>query len=499
MYFDEVILSSDILRKLNNSPVENSLKDLRRNGVTLWATPLSIYLSGSKIATSHKPIISILPEPPSVFLEGHNNEMEILLRLAKFYKIKYIMSNKEYSTSKTGVAVITLEKGVDFLKNFLKPIPFVDLRKQFQYVSEGIWTGLSKIFSESRFVQGTEVKEFEESFAQYLGVKNVIAVNNGTSALLLIFLALGIGSGDEVITVSHTFVATVEAISILGARPVMIDIDPEFYTLNPKQIADKITSKTRAIVPVHIYGQPADMDPIIEISEKYSIPVIEDACQAHGAEYYSSILGRWLKVGTIGKASAFSFYPGKNLGTYGEGGAVVTNDDELAEKMRAIRDHGSFKKYYHEFIGLNLRLPNIQGLFLCEKLNYLDQWNDQRRKLAQRYSELLSDLSSLISLPKQAPYSKHVYHLYTILTEHRDSLRMFLKENGINTGIHYPVPVHLQKAFKYLGIKEGELPVTENVAKTTLSLPIYPGMPFEDVEFVSEKIHEFFMRRFEYA
>jgi len=223
--------------------------------------------------------------------------------------------------------------------------------------------------------------------------------------------------------------------------------------------------------------------------------VIEDACQAHGAEYYSTRLGRWVKVGAIGKASAFSFYPGKNLGTYGEGGAVATNDSELAEKMRAIRDHGSFKKYYHEYIGLNLRMPNIQGLFLHEKLNYLDEWNEQRIKLAQRYNELLSDLSGLLTLPKQAPYSKHVYHLYTILTDDRDSLRSFLNQNGINTGIHYPVPVHLQRAFKYLGIKEGELPVTEHVAKTTLSLPIYPGMRFEEVEFVSKKIHEFFKRR----
>ncbi len=495
MRFDEVILSSDVIRKLDEFNTRQLLLDMHSRGITLWVVPLSIYLSEVKISEDLKPLISVLPAPPSLFFDGRKKEMDILLEVANFYNIKYVLSDRDHPTVEGDIEVITPDEGRDLLRDNPVSIPFVDLRKQLPYVSGSIWTGLSKIFSESRFVQGKEVKEFEDLFAEYLGVRNVVAVNNGTSALLLILMALGIGENDEVITVSHTFVATVEVISLLGARPVFVDIDQDFYTLAPDNLEAKITERTKAIIPVHIYGQVADMDSILEISEKYGIPVIEDACQAHGAEYYSKRLGKWVKAGAMGKASAFSFYPGKNLGTYGEGGAVATNDDKLAEKMRAIRDHGSFKKYYHEFIGLNLRMPNIQGLFLKVKLNYLDEWNKQRRIIAQRYNELLNDLSGLVTIPQQAPYSRHVYHLYAILINEREALRSFLNENGINTGIHYPVPVHLQRGFEYLGVKEGELPITEKVAKTTLSLPVYPGMRLEDVEFVSEKIHEFFKRR----
>jgi dTDP-4-amino-4,6-dideoxygalactose transaminase len=361
-------------------------------------------------------------------------------------------------------------------------IPFVDLRSLHECIAEELREVFDRVLSNSSFVLGPEVLRFEQEFAAYVGAKHCIAMNTGTAALHLALAALNIGSGDEVITVAHTFIATAEAISAVGARPIFIDIDPISYTMDPALLEDAITSKTRAIIPVDLYGQVADIDPILEIANRHGIPVIEDACQAHGALYN----GR--KAGSFGVAGCFSFYPGKNLGACGEGGAVTTNDDELAYRIRLWRDHGSSKRYEHVFPGLNMRMEGIQGGILSVKLKYLDQWNDQRRTAAAAYDAALSD--STFETPTEMVYNHHVYHLYVIQSDNRDAIRERLAEAGIETGLHYPTPLHLQEAYRSLGYNLGDFPVTERVKSRILSLPIYPGIPAEAVEQVAAELKE---------
>ncbi|AIY90176.1 hypothetical protein GACE_1132 [Geoglobus acetivorans] len=293
--------------------------------------------------------------------------------------------------------------------------------------------------------------------------------------------ALGIGPGDEVITVSHTFISTVDAIVRNSARPVFVDIGPETYTIDVPQIEKAITDRTKAILPVHIYGHPANIDPIIEIAEEYGLYVIEDASQAHGAEYK----GR--KVGSIGHVACFSFYPTKNLGAYGDAGAIVTNDDELAEKLRMMRNYGSSKKYYHEFIGVNSRLDEIQAAILRVKLRHLDEWNERRRKIAEMYNELLEN--SDVITPVEKEWAKHVYHLYVIRHKDRDKLQQYLLENGIKTQIHYPVPVHLQKAYLDLGIRV-KLPVTERISREVLSLPMFTHLTYYEIKNIAKVMRD---------
>jgi dTDP-4-amino-4,6-dideoxygalactose transaminase len=354
-------------------------------------------------------------------------------------------------------------------------IPFLDLKAQHRALKAELMEAASRVIDSCQFALGNEVAAFEEEFAAHSGAKFAAGVNTGTSALHLALVAAGIGAGDEVITVSHTFMATVSSIRYAGAKPVFVDVDPVSYTMDPKLIEAAITSHTKAILPVHLYGQPADLDPILAIAKKHNLVVIEDACQAHGAEYK----GR--RVGGIGHMAAFSFYPGKNLGACGEGGALVTNDPEYIKKVRMLRDWGQEKRYHHVFEGFNYRMDNIQGAFLRIKLKHLPAWTEARRAHAALYGQLFE--GSAVRTPKEMPYAKHVYHLYSLSAGNRDALHKILGDKGIATGFHYPVPVHLQPCFEFLGYKKGQLPHTEKAAAEQISLPMF-------AELTDEQIHE---------
>jgi len=361
-------------------------------------------------------------------------------------------------------------------------VKFVDLAAQHKFLETELKETFNRVLSNCSFVLGPEVDKFEKAFAAYCGATQCVAVTNGTAALQLVLQALGVGSGDEVITVAHTFIATAEAINATGARPVFIDIDAVSYTMDPSKLEAAITRRTKAIIPVHLYGQPADMDTINAIASKHKIPVIEDSCQAHGSSYN----GR--RAGSLGTAACFSFYPSKNLGACGEGGAITTSDAELAKKIRMLRDHGSVKKYEHEFPAYNMRLEGLQGGVLAVKLPHLDGWNKNRRGLAARYNELFA--GSKVVTPKEMPYARHVYHLYVVVVEDREALKNALNEQGIETGLHYPIPLHLQKAYEDLGYKKGDFPVSEHVASHLLSIPMYAELPIEHVEHVAKTVRE---------
>ncbi len=362
-------------------------------------------------------------------------------------------------------------------------IPFVDLKTQYQNLKAEIDDAIQGVLSSSSFILGPAVANFEEAFAPYCEARYCIAVNSGTSALHLALLAAGIGQDDEVITVPYTFVATVAAIEYSGARPVLVDIDPKTYTMDPAKVEAAITPRTRAIVPVHLYGHPADLDPIATIARKYGLKLIEDACQAHGARYK----GR--RVGSIGDLAAFSFYPGKNLGAYGEGGAVTTNSAEHAEKIRLLRDWGAPKRYHHALKGYNYRMDGIQGAILGVKLRYLDEWTEIRRRHAARYSELLS--GTHVATPETAPWAEHVFHIYALRATDRAELHQALIEQGIQAGMHYPICVHEQEGYRNLGYKRGDFPIAESVAREELSLPIYPELTGEQLKHVTDAVLQF--------
>ncbi|MBU1136567.1 MAG: DegT/DnrJ/EryC1/StrS family aminotransferase [Nanoarchaeota archaeon] len=363
-------------------------------------------------------------------------------------------------------------------------IPFVDLKSQYKAIKEEIDSAIRSILENTAFILGEAVENFEKSFAEYCNKKFSIGLNSGTSALQLALIASGVKLGDEVITVPNTFIATAEAISMVGAKPVFVDIEPKTCTIDVSKIESAITEKTKAIIPVHLYGQPADMKPILEIAEKHNLIVIEDACQAHGAEYK----GKKLPISDIG---CFSFYPGKNLGAYGEAGAVVTDNPELAEKIKILRDHGQEKKYIHKIKGFNARIEGIQGAVLGVKLKYLEEWNEKRRKNAQLYNELLKDLNEII-IPHEAEYSKHIYHLYVIKAKNRDKLQEFLKQKGVSSGLHYPVPIHLQEAYSDLNYNKGDFPITESCVNEILSLPMFPELSEEQIKYIVDSIKEFY-------
>jgi dTDP-4-amino-4,6-dideoxygalactose transaminase len=358
-------------------------------------------------------------------------------------------------------------------------IPFVDLKAQYRAIQPQIKGAIDGVLDSGQFVLGAEVAEFEREFASYVGVSHAIGVNTGTSALHLSLLALGIGPGDEVITVPFTFVATVAAIGYTGATPVFVDIDPVSYTMDPSRLEDAITPRTRAIMPVHLYGQPADMGGIMEVAERYDLPVIEDACQAHGAEY----LGR--RAGSIGDLGCFSFYPGKNLGAYGEGGMITTWNAELARKVRLLRDWGAEQKYAHIVKGYNHRLDELQAAILRVKLRHLEGWTEARRALARGYGELLGEA---FGTPVEMPYARHVYHVYSVRVEDREAVRESLHDHGIQTGVHYPIPVHLQPAWADLAHRRGDFPVSERAADEVLSLPLYPELDDDAVTEVSGRL-----------
>jgi dTDP-4-amino-4,6-dideoxygalactose transaminase len=359
------------------------------------------------------------------------------------------------------------------------------------------------------FIGGPEVEGFEREFAQYCDTKQCVGVSSGTDALRFALTAAGIQSGDIVLTVPHTFIATTEAISQAGARPDFVDIDGRTFVMDPEKlrqyletwcVLDQVTGRyvhktlgkpITAVVPVHLYGQTADMDAILELAARYKMIVIEDACQAHGAEYFSKKQNRWLKAGSMGRAAAFSFYPGKNLGACGEGGAVTTNDAGLARKVAMLRDHGQSKKYYHDTEGYNGRLDSIQAGLLRVKLRHLPRWNEQRRQSARVYDELLAPMRGSVVLPYQSASSKSVYHLYVVRTPFRDELQKDLSEAGIGTGIHYPIPIHLQRAYASMGWNQGDFPESEEAANQILSLPMFAGLTMDQQKQVVETISQF--------
>lgn len=362
-------------------------------------------------------------------------------------------------------------------------IKFVDLKQQYSSIKEEVDSAVKNVIDSANFILGEHLRDFEREFAHYCNAKYSVGLNTGTSALHLALLANGIGKGDEVITAPNTFIATCEAISYTGAAPKLVDIDEQTYNMDPKKLEKSITPKTKAIIPVHLYGQPADMKVIMEIAEKNGIAVIEDACQAHGAEHCK----KRVPVSDIG---CFSFYPGKNLGAYGEGGAVVTNSVEFDEIIRAYRDHGQIKKHVHKYIGYNYRLEEIQAAILRVKLKHLDKWIEMRRKNARMYNELLEGCDAVT--PVEKDYNKHVYHLYVVKVKNRQKIIEHLNSKGIQTAIHYPVPIHLQEAYSNLGYKNGSFPIAEKCVDEILSLPMYPELKEEEISFVAQSIKNFF-------
>jgi len=362
-------------------------------------------------------------------------------------------------------------------------VPFLDLQAQHAPIRAEINAAMAEVIDQCSFAGGPFVTRLEEEFAAFCNAKYAIGVGNGTDALWLSLLALGVGHGDEVITVPNTFMATAEAISYTGAKPVLVDVDAQTHTMDPSLIEAAITPRTKAIIPVHLYGQTADMDPILAIARKHNLPVIEDACQAHGAEYK----GR--KAGTLGVTGCFSFYPGKNLGALGEAGAVTTEDPELYQKIKTLREHGQPKKYVHSMIGWNARMDGIQAAALSVKLKHLARWNTQRRSHARQYDQLLSGLEGVV-LPVEASYARHVYHLYPILVPNRDTVLKLMGEQGVACGIHYPVPVHLQEAYRQLQLGPGSFPVSERSAQSELSLPMYPELTQAQIEYVAATLRQ---------
>jgi dTDP-4-amino-4,6-dideoxygalactose transaminase len=352
-------------------------------------------------------------------------------------------------------------------------VPYLDLKAQYASIKPEIDAAIARVLDSCQFVLGSEVAGFEQDFATYCGAAECIALNSGTSALHLALLAAGVGPGDEVITVPFTFVASVAAVCYCGARPVLVDIDPRSFTMDPAAVEAAITPRTKAILPVHLYGQSADMDPLMDVARRHGLVVIEDAAQAHGARYK----GR--PVGSIGQMGCFSFYPGKNLGAYGEGGAVTTSNAEYASTIRMLRDWGQDRKYHHLLRGFNYRMEGFQGAILRAKLRHLERWTEARRGVVNLYNELLAD--SGVETPTEMPWGRHVYHVYTLRTHDRDGLQASLQAEGIQTGIHYPVPVHLQPAYADLGYGRGAFPHAEAAAEQVLSLPLYTELSSQAV------------------
>jgi len=363
-------------------------------------------------------------------------------------------------------------------------VPFLDLKAQYRSIKEEIDSAMQAVVEQTAFAGGPFVARFEEAFAKFCGCSYAVGTGSGTDALWMALIASEVGPGDEVITVPDTFIATAEAISFCGAKPVFVDVMESTCNLDPEKLEGAITEQTKAVIPVHLFGQPADMDPILEIARRHGLLVIEDACQAHGAQYKGKM------AGSIGDAGCFSFYPGKNLGAYGEAGAVVTNSEALAEKMRMFRDHGQARKYEHAMVGWNARMDGLQGAVLSVKLSHLEDWNNARRQNACLYSELLQGVQGIV-LPTEADYARHVYHIYAIRVKDRDKLIAQLAEQGISCGIHYPVPVHLQKAYQDLGLGEGSFPVVERCATEFISLPMFPELTVEQISYVADEIKGF--------
>lgn len=429
----------------------------------------------------------------SVLLDFEDN---IQIESAFQFNLNAIITRNKKDYLNSRVPAFTPE---EFLADYsskpeTKSVSFLDLKAQLKDVYNDIDDEITGIISNTSFVLGKSVSNFESEFAEAHNAKYCFGVSTGTAGNHLVLWALGIGPGDEVIIPANTFIATAWGATLCGATPVFVDCHTESYNLDPSKVEAAITSKTKVIVAVHLYGQPAEMDSLNLIANRHKLFLVEDCAQAHISTYK----GR--AVGSLASASSFSFYPGKNLGAYGEGGAVMTDNDELAKKFKMIRDHGMEKKYYHEMYGHNYRMEGIQGAVLGVKLRHLEDWTNGRRRVAAKYCELLKNIDGII-LPKEMDYARHVYHLFVIQVEskkekgksvRRDQLQKYLNENGISTGLHYPIPLHLQPCFEHLGYKNGDFPVAEELAEQGLSLPMYAEMADEQINFISEKIHEYF-------
>lgn len=379
-------------------------------------------------------------------------------------------------------------------------VPFLDLKTQYLSIKEEIQAELNHVLDNTAYICGKKVKNFEDAFSQAQEATYCLGLSSGTDALHLAYWCMGIGIGgqvengrlkeemDEVIVPVNTYIATTETITIAGAKPVFVDHEEDSFNIDPSKIEEKITPRTRAIVAVHLYGQPADMVPILKIAQHHNLQVIEDCSQAHLARYQGKLIGSFGRVGT------FSFYPGKNLGAYGEAGAIITNDPELYEKMVRFRQHGAVVRYVHDLEGHNYRMEEIQGAVLCVKLQYLETWTDKRRKIADRYRELLQSIEE-VKTPQELPGNNHVYHLFVIRATHRQELADFLKEKGVDTGFHYPMPLHVQQAYRYLGYQEGDFPVAEKCCREILSIPLYPELTEEQICYVVDSIKQFYSRK----
>ncbi|HMN49840.1 MAG TPA: DegT/DnrJ/EryC1/StrS family aminotransferase [Ignavibacteriaceae bacterium] len=375
-------------------------------------------------------------------------------------------------------------------------VPFLDLKIQYQSIKSEVDAAIQNVLDNTAFILGPSVENFEKDFAEAQNVKYCLGTSSGTDANHLVLWGLGIGPGDEVIIPANTFIATAWGATLCGATPVFVDCHPESYNIDPSKVEAAITSKTKAIVAVHLYGQSADLDPLKQIANKHNLILVEDAAQAHLAEYKGK------PIGGLTAAASFSYYPGKNLGAFGEGGAVTTNDEDLYKHVKMLREHGQSKKYYHETFGHNYRMEGIQGAVLGVKLKHLNDWTNGRRKVAAKYKDGLKDLKEII-LPKEMPYAKHVYHLFVIqvngtslekANQLRDKLKDYLTEKGISVGLHYPVPLHQQKCFEVLGYKKGDFPITEKLAETGVSLPMYPELTDEQINYVVDNIRKFFSK-----
>lgn len=363
-------------------------------------------------------------------------------------------------------------------------VPSLDLPAQMKPLRVEIDAAIARTLDNCSFCLGPDVVQFEKDFAKYCGAEYGIAFNSGTSALHIALMLLNVGPGDEVISTPMTFVATSWAISYVGAKPVYVDIDDATFNLDPAQVEKAITPRTKCILPVHIYGHPVDLDPLLAIAKKHNLPLVEDAAQAHAAKYKGKV------VGTFGAMSCFSFYPGKNLGAYGEGGAIVTNNAAFNGRARSLREHGSTQRYYHDEVGFNYRMEGIQGAVLGVKLKHLDTWTRERRRVAHRYHELLADTP--LQLPREAAWAESAYHLYVVRHPRRDDLKKHLEANGVGCALHYPLPLHLQKCYASLGYKQGDFPVSEKAARECLSLPIYPELTEAQIQRVAEVVKSFF-------
>jgi dTDP-4-amino-4,6-dideoxygalactose transaminase len=365
-------------------------------------------------------------------------------------------------------------------------VPYFDLPAQIRSIRKELDAAVARTLDNCSFCLGPDVVQFEKDFAAYIGAQHCVAFNSGTSALHVALLLLNVGAGDEVITTPMTFVATSWAISYVNAKPVYVDVDDTTFNLDPKQVERAITPRTRAILPVHLYGNPFDLTPLLEIARKHKLPLLEDACQAHGATYKGKV------VGTFGEMSCYSFYPGKNLGACGEGGALVTNNAAFAARARALREHGSTVRYYHDEVGFNYRMEGIQGAVLGVKLKHLPEWTRRRRAIARMYSELLADTP--LQLPRETGGSESAWHLYVVRHPRRDDLKKHLESNSVGCALHYPLPLHRQKCYANLGYKEGDFPVAEKAARECLSLPIYPELTDKQVQRVIDVIKDFFRK-----